>query len=199
VAGALLPDPINGGPAAVVGDSIAYSPSFVFAPHQMPSLQPQAPVISTNSSAPVSGVPHAVIVAGSDALFATGSHAGADAAVLGDKEFLSMSARAHIEPPHSKRQKQHRGTAPTESQSRAFSAAAPSSASSGSLLLALLDDGGMETVFRMGSSASFEKIAVAYAGLVGTQPHHVQLWYSGVRVRHSQTPAQVYLACNHSH
>ena len=179
LAGSLPPDPIDGGPAAVVGDSIAYSPSFVFAPHQMPSLQSQASFISASSSVPVSGAP--VIVA------------GPDAAIHGDKEILPMSStRDRPEPPHSKRQKHHRGIAPAESQSRAFAAAAPSSASSGSLLLTLLDDGGMETVFRMGSSASFEKIAVAYAGLVGTQPHRVQLWHSGVRIRHSQTLAEVY-------
>ncbi len=67
----------------------------------------------------------------------------------------------------------------------------PSNTSPGSFFLTLLDDGGMETVFRMGASASFEQVAAAYAGLVGTQPQRVQLWHSGVRIRHSQTLAEV--------
>ena len=95
------------------------------------------------------------------------------------------------QPPHSKRRKQQRGIAPPQTPSLSSSAASPFRTSSGSLHLTLLDDDGMETVFRMGTSASFEQVVVAYAGLVGAQPHRVQLWHSGARIRNSQTPAEV--------
>ena len=96
----------------------------------------------------------------------------------------------HYQPPHSKRRNQHHGIERTES--RAFiSTASVSGSSNGSLHLTLLDDDGIDTVFRMGTSASFEQVAVAYAGLVGAQPHRVQLWHLGARIRHSQTPAEV--------
>ena len=130
------------------------------------------------------------------ASFGFGSNSGASVAAHVDSRGHLLSAshtRDHYQSPRFKRHRLHRDSAPTESQSRAraFTATSRSSASSGSLHLTLLDDDGIETVFRMGTSASFEQVAVAYAGLVGAQPHRVQLWHLHALIHHSQTPAEV--------
>ncbi len=177
---ALPHDPIDTSGAAIhasAGDTIAYAPSFAFAPLQLSPISD-------------SGIP----VDGPNSSFASFAQSRDHERAHGDKEFIPMSGmRIHHQPSHSKRRKLHwqRGSAAAESHSRAFTAAARSSASHGSLHLTLLDDGGIETVFRMGTSASFEQVAVAYAGLVGTQPHRVQFWHSGALIRHSQTPDEV--------
>ena len=186
---------------AAFGDTIVHEPSFAFAPRQSPL---QAP-FSESSPAPASGVPAVGRTGDAGSLggaflkratssFGFGDNSRASFAAHADSRghLLSTShTRDHYQPPRFKRHRLHRDRAPTESQSRAFSEASRSSASSGSLHLTLLDDDGIETVFRMGTSASFEQVAVAYAGLVGAQPHRVQLWHSGALIHHSRTPAQV--------
>ena len=144
------------------GDTIACEPSFVFGPPQTLSAYSH---YSASSCIPAFRIPPV-------------GRAG-DTGSLGSTE----SKRTAASPAGFGGNSGGDETAKTNSLA--------SGTSDGSLHLTLLDDDDMESVFRMDSSASFEQVALVYADLVGTQPHRVQLWYSGARIRHSQTPAEV--------